>query len=108
MIITTPVRPNTSHANKLIVTSIVRSPLQYGHSCSVPNYVPQCKESTFNLGNTVTSKVRSCSLIYAETVAIPFDSLTIGFHRRHHDTRGDNLPGIGDTPGGGRLGVPGR
>ena len=40
----------------LTVTSLVRSPHHYGHPCSVPNCIPQCKLASCNM---VTSQLRS-------------------------------------------------
>ena len=40
----------------LTATSLVRSPHHYGHPCSVPNCIPQCKLAPCNM---VTSQLRS-------------------------------------------------
>ena len=41
---------------RLTVTSLIRSPHHYGHSCSVPNCIPQCNLAPCN---TVNSPLRS-------------------------------------------------
>ena len=57
----------TTVEHRLTVTSLVRSPHQYGHPCSVPNCIAQCKLAPCN---TVTSPLRS--LLSSVTVLVRF------------------------------------